>query len=263
MVLERGRENRSQIVLAVARRREMIFWQSPRTSKQARPAVSLPTARAHGQALVIVVDSSEKYPYRFGHQQATTMRRRLPAGDDGVELGGAVVAAVERKTVEDLVGSVLAGKLTFALAELSALPRAALVVEDRYSRLFKLPYAPGARLPMPSPKRRPGFPRCRSCSASLVTWPRNGSIGGWVPARWSCPRTTPHIWKRRLLPVPFAGRVPLVASPLRRCPHSGPPRCESGPLLGVSRFPAKGESPSRYSGRIKQRTRRSGRRMHG
>lgn len=81
MVLERGRENRSQIVLAVARRREMIFWQSPRTSKQARPAVSLPTARAHGQALVIVVDSSEKISVSVRtsashHHEAATSGRR-------------------------------------------------------------------------------------------------------------------------------------------------------------------------------------------
>jgi hypothetical protein len=138
LVLDRARENRSQLVLTRARGREVIFWQSPRTSRQARPAVTLPTARAHGQVLEIVVDSGEKYPYTFRHQQATTTRRRLDAGDYAVELGGAVVAAVERKTLEDLASSLLSGRLTYALAELSALPRAALVVEDRYSRLFKL-----------------------------------------------------------------------------------------------------------------------------
>ena len=143
LVLERARENRSQLVMTVARGREMIFWQSPRTAKQARPAVAIPTARAHRQILDIVIDTAEKYPYRFGHQQATTVRRRLPAGDYAVELDGAVVAAVGRKTVEDLTSSLLSGKLTFALAELTALPRAA-VVEDRYSRLFKLEHVAGA-----------------------------------------------------------------------------------------------------------------------
>ena len=62
LVLERARENRSQFVIAQARGREMIFWQSPRTTKQARPAVRIPTARAHGQVLDIVVDTAEKYP---------------------------------------------------------------------------------------------------------------------------------------------------------------------------------------------------------
>jgi hypothetical protein len=138
LVLDRARENRSQLVVTRAKGREVIFWQSPRTARQARPAVALPTARAHGQVLEIVVDSGEKYPYTFRHQQATTSRRRLAAGDYAVEVDGEVVAAVERKTLEDLASSLLSGRLTYALAELSALPRAAVVVEDRYSRLFKL-----------------------------------------------------------------------------------------------------------------------------
>ena len=145
LVLERARQNRSQLVLTRAHGREVIFWQSPSTAKQARPGVHLPTARASGQVLEILVDSGEKYPYAFGHQQATTRRQRLSAGDYAVELDGAVVAAVERKSVNDLAGSLLSGKLTYALSELSALPRAAVVVEDRYSRLFTLEHASGAR----------------------------------------------------------------------------------------------------------------------
>ncbi|MFD1504515.1 hypothetical protein ACFSBG_02355, partial [Georgenia yuyongxinii] len=86
LVLDRARENRSQIVLTRARGREMIFWQSPRTAKQARPNVALPTRRAAGQILEILVDSREKYPYTFSHQQASTQRRALPAGDYAVEL---------------------------------------------------------------------------------------------------------------------------------------------------------------------------------
>ncbi|MFD4291783.1 histone-like nucleoid-structuring protein Lsr2 [Rhodococcus sp. NPDC058532] len=144
LVLTRARENRSQLVLTRARGREMIFWQSPRTTKQARPAVTVPTARAHGRVLDIVVDTGEKYAYSFGHQQAATTRRRLAAGDYAVELDGEVVAAVERKSLADLASSLLSGKLTYAAAELSALPRAAIVVEDRYSRLFTLEHAPGA-----------------------------------------------------------------------------------------------------------------------
>jgi hypothetical protein len=46
LVLDRSRENRSQIVFTRARGREMVFWQSPRTRKQARPNVRTPTARA-------------------------------------------------------------------------------------------------------------------------------------------------------------------------------------------------------------------------
>ena len=51
---------------------------------------------------------------------------------------------MERKSLADLAGSLRSGKLTYALAELAALPRAAVVVEDRYSRLFALDHWPGA-----------------------------------------------------------------------------------------------------------------------
>ena len=48
------------------------------------------------------------------------------------------MASVERKSLVDLVASLINGTLRYALAELAALPRAALVVEDRYSGIFKL-----------------------------------------------------------------------------------------------------------------------------
>ena len=139
LVLDRGRENRSQLVFTTARGREVVFWQSPRTHKQARPNVRTPTARAAGIAeLEIVVDSHEQYPYRFTGQQAHTVKRALPCGDYGLGVDGQLVAAVERKSLADLVASLTGGKLRYALAELAALPRAAVVVEDRYSAVFKL-----------------------------------------------------------------------------------------------------------------------------
>lgn len=48
VVADRAREQRSQVVFTKARGREMVFWQSPRTRKQARPDVRLPSARAAG-----------------------------------------------------------------------------------------------------------------------------------------------------------------------------------------------------------------------
>lgn len=138
LVAERGRENRSQLVFTQARGRDAVFWQSPKTRKAARPNVRLPTARAAGLAgLEIVVDSHEQYPYRFAGQQVSTVRRALPAGDYGVVLSGRLVAAVERKSLPDLVSSLTSGKLGYQLADLASLPRAAVVVEDRYSQLFK------------------------------------------------------------------------------------------------------------------------------
>jgi hypothetical protein len=138
LVLDRGRENRSQFVFTRARGRDVIFWQTARTSKQARPNVSVPSARASGRTLEIVVDTHERYAWRFSTQQATTTKRALAAGDYAVELDGVVVAAVERKSLVDLVATLTSGELRYALADLAALPHAAVVVEDRYSAVFKL-----------------------------------------------------------------------------------------------------------------------------
>ena len=138
-MLDRARENRSQLVFTTARGRDVVFWQSPRTRKQARPNVRTPTARAAGIVeLEIVVDSHEQYAYRFAGQQVRTVTRALPCGDYGITVDGRLVASVERKSLADLVASLTGGKLRYALAELAALPRAAVVVEDRYSAIFKL-----------------------------------------------------------------------------------------------------------------------------
>ena len=67
------------------------------------------------------------------------MRQALPAGDYGVaDESGEIIAAVERKSLADLVATATNGKLRFAMAALAALPLAAVVVEDRYSAIFKL-----------------------------------------------------------------------------------------------------------------------------
>ncbi len=139
LVLDRGRENRSQFVFTRARGRQMVFWQSARTRKQARPNVSLPTARASGvEELAIIVDSHERYAWKFSRQQATTTRRALTAGDYAVEHDGRILAAVERKSLADLVSTITGGKLWYLLADLASVGRSAVVVEDRYSQVFKL-----------------------------------------------------------------------------------------------------------------------------
>jgi ERCC4-type nuclease len=108
--------------------------------------VRLPTARATGiPDLEIVVDAHERYPYTFTGRQVRTQRQALLCGDYAVQLHGRVVAAVERKSLPDLVSSLTSGRLRYALGELAALPRAAVVVEDRYSQVL----TPGTRPPRP------------------------------------------------------------------------------------------------------------------
>lgn len=138
LVLDRYRENRSMFVFTKARGRDVIFWQSARTAKQSRPSVRTPTARASGQILEIIVDSHETYPWKFTKQQATTTRRALSIGDYAIEHNGAILASVERKSLIDFVGTLTNGKLSYLLAALSTTRHSALVIEDRYSAIFKL-----------------------------------------------------------------------------------------------------------------------------
>lgn len=139
LVLDRGRENRSQLVVTAVRGRQVIFWQTSRTSKQARPGVSTPKARAAGLAeLEILVDSHERYPFRFADRQVGVVREALPAGDYAVARDGALIAVVERKSLPDLVSSLTTGRLRYQLTELASVPRAAVVVEERYSAVFRL-----------------------------------------------------------------------------------------------------------------------------
>jgi hypothetical protein len=178
LVLTRGRENRSQFVLTRARGREMIFWQSARTAKQARPQVSLPTAKAHGQVLDIVVDVHERYAYGFSHQQATTHKAPLRAGDYAITDGDDVIAAAERKSVEDLSSTLLSGRMTYLMADLAILPRAAVVVEGGYSKIFKLSHAPGATVAEALAEAQARFP-----SVPIVFCENRALAQEWV-YRW-------------------------------------------------------------------------------
>lgn len=145
LLVDRRRENRSQFVFTTKQGRELIFWQSPRTVGGARPGVRIPSRRASGQdEFTIIVDTRERYPYRFAGQQALVARESLAAGDYGVLVDARCIASVERKSVADLAKSLVDGSLGFLAAELATLDHAAIVVEGRYSDLLELEHvAPG------------------------------------------------------------------------------------------------------------------------
>jgi len=150
LVLDRPRENRSQFVFTtLPSGHEGIFWQTRKVVTTARPGARIPGRRASGIIeLVIVVDTREQYPYRFSRQQATTVRAALHAGDYAVmSEGGSPVAVVERKSLADLASALNNGSLVFELAKLAEMPRAAIVVKDRYGNLLKHAYAPAGFLP--------------------------------------------------------------------------------------------------------------------
>src|SRR5215218_6359176 len=79
LIVDRPRLSRSQFVITRARGREMIFWQSPKTTKQARAGIHIPTARAHGQVLEIFIDSGEKYPYDSADNKPQRFANGCPA----------------------------------------------------------------------------------------------------------------------------------------------------------------------------------------
>jgi hypothetical protein len=78
-------------------------------------------------------------PYKFSGRPIQTTRQTLPAGDYAVLDGDRALAAVERKSLEDLVKSLVDDTLGFQLAEPAALPTAAVVVEERYGALTSAP----------------------------------------------------------------------------------------------------------------------------
>ena len=139
LVLDRTRENRSQFVItALQGGREGIFWQTAKTTRKTRPGMRLPTKRSAAGVLEILVDTRERYAWKFEGQQARTTKRALTVGDYGVELDGELVGVVERKKLDELAGNVVDGSLLLTLGELSSTRRAAIVVEDRWADVFRL-----------------------------------------------------------------------------------------------------------------------------
>ncbi|MGH8926891.1 MAG: ERCC4 domain-containing protein [Acidimicrobiia bacterium] len=148
LVLDRRIENRSQLVFTRLKGgREAIFWQTSRTAKSSRPGVRVPGRRASWLGdLSITIDTRERYPYRFAKQKATTERGPLPIGDYGAYLEDELIALVERKSLPDLARGLSDGSIAFAMAELATYPRAAVVVEDSYSSIFKHQFISGGVL---------------------------------------------------------------------------------------------------------------------
>lgn len=144
LVLDRPRQARSQFVFTEVRGREAIFWQTQKTARAANPGGRVPRRRALSEPVTITVDTRERYPYRFTHQNAGTVRATVAAGDYAIHSSdGRLLAAVERKSLDNLAATLSDGTLAFQLQRLAELPLAAVVVEARYSALFKLEHVNG------------------------------------------------------------------------------------------------------------------------
>jgi len=146
LVLDRPRLSHTQFVFTEVRGRQAIFWQTRKAAMAANPGARIPRARAIPDGFVIAIDTRERYPYRFAGRGVVTERLALPAGDYAVAAEGDPVASVERKTLENLASSLSDGTLAFQMQRLAEIPSAAVVVEGRYSALFKLEHVSGAWL---------------------------------------------------------------------------------------------------------------------
>ncbi len=144
LVLDRPRNKRSQFVFTQTRERPAIFWQTQKAARSANPGARVPRARALSETFTISIDTRERYPYRFAGRDIVLERATLQAGDYAVLAENEVIATVERKTLENFTASLSDGSLAFQLQRLGEAPRAAVVVEARYSALFKLDHVPAA-----------------------------------------------------------------------------------------------------------------------
>lgn len=140
LVLSRKINKRSQFIFAASKGRMLIFWQTAKTATAARPGLRVPTRRSQ-LVPTIYVDSRERYGYTFGRYGPTVLSRTLAVGDYAAIAGDQVISVVERKAFDDFVTCLTDGSLMFAMAELSSVPAAAVVVEGRYSALFRHEYA--------------------------------------------------------------------------------------------------------------------------
>ena len=136
LVLDRPSLSRSQFVFTEARGRPAIWWQTQKTAQAANPGARVPRGRSAGP-LIVAIDTREKYGWKFADRALELESRALPAGDYAAIVGDAVVAAIERKTLENLATSLSDGSLAFQLQRLAELARAAIVVEGDYPDLFR------------------------------------------------------------------------------------------------------------------------------
>jgi len=90
----------------------------------------MPLSRSEGPTATIVIDTREQEPYSFDTRLAAAVRRALPAGDYSIE-GFEGEVAVERKSLDDFVGTVVRARARFRreLRVLAGYRAACVVVE--------------------------------------------------------------------------------------------------------------------------------------
>ncbi len=148
LVLDRPNRKRCELLVVQKPRRdatgtyEQVFFRTESGIRAHRSRTRLELAPPPAE-LTIVVDSAERYPWRF--PGAAIQRRKLAAGDYALLDGERTAAVVERKSYDNLLADVGAIQaLHQQLADLASHPAAALVIEADY-RDFLDPVRLGGR----------------------------------------------------------------------------------------------------------------------
>lgn len=92
--------------------------------------------------LTIVIDSREQRPFSFAAEVAGSVRKALPAGDYSIE-GNETVIAVERKTLEDFISTLVHARERFIreLTKLRDYRFAWIIVEGSLDEVLRGRYA--------------------------------------------------------------------------------------------------------------------------
>lgn len=110
---------------------EQVFWITQASAVAERRGAYIPQSGKRDD-FEVVIDSAEKYPYRFG--KVKTERRKLPAGDYALLHDGDLVAIAERKTRDNFMHEIATLDVFRAkLEELSTFRYKAVVFESPYA----------------------------------------------------------------------------------------------------------------------------------
>lgn len=110
---------------------EQLFFRTESGIRAHRSRARVELLGKAGTEGTVLIDSTERYPWTFPH--STTVRRKLAVGDYALLRDGRIVAAVERKSFDNLLSDIGAIQaLHHSLADLATLGNAAVVVEAAY-----------------------------------------------------------------------------------------------------------------------------------
>jgi ERCC4-type nuclease len=105
----------------------------------------MPLSRSDRGPATILIDTREQEPYSFDPRLAAAVRRALLAGDYSIE-GLEGLVAVERKTLDDFVSTVIHGRKRFReeLRKLAGYRAACVVVEAGLADILQGRYQGGS-----------------------------------------------------------------------------------------------------------------------